>query len=41
MYSLPLNEKISNIELYKSGQIYGIDLSSAAVVHSLGINKDD
>jgi len=27
--------------LYKDGHLYGIDKSSAAVVYSLDINKDD
>jgi 16S rRNA C967 or C1407 C5-methylase (RsmB/RsmF family) len=35
VYSLPYDIKISESSLYKEGKIYGIDLSSVAVVCSL------
>ncbi|CAD8110881.1 unnamed protein product [Paramecium primaurelia] len=41
LYSLPADQKINNLQLYKDGHLYGIDKSSAAVVYSLDINKDD
>ncbi|CAD8212667.1 unnamed protein product [Paramecium octaurelia] len=41
IYSLPADEKINNLQLYKDGNLYGIDKSSAAVVYSLDINKND
>jgi 16S rRNA C967 or C1407 C5-methylase (RsmB/RsmF family) len=41
MHSLPANVKISSNELYRSGMVYGIDLSSAAAVHAMGIGEGD
>lgn len=35
VYSVPADSKISHLECYKSGEIYGIDLSSCAVVKAL------
>ena len=35
VYSLPPDAKISHTQCYKDGEIYGIDLSSCAVVKAL------
>lgn len=41
MYEIPQETKINCHPLYKSGHLYGIDLSSAAVVQALEINNND
>ncbi|CAD8122478.1 unnamed protein product [Paramecium sonneborni] len=41
LYSIPADQKINNLQLYKDGILYGIDKSSAAVVYSLDINQND
>ncbi|KAM3135228.1 hypothetical protein pb186bvf_012693 [Paramecium bursaria] len=41
IYSLPETEKISQLEIYKQGLLYGIDLSSALVVLAMQISEQD
>lgn len=41
MYEIPDTIKINPLEMYRNGQMYGIDLSSAAVVKALDIDEND